>query len=111
MSKLRWVSWYQPSGDYRPIDYPPPMPILAWWCTGSSEEAWTLCAIVAADDAESAMVAVTSPGAWPDAGRERFNEDLDIDLSKPLPMGDRFPVSEWMRQRFDSVLKGAPDGR
>jgi len=97
-SKTRyWVSWYQPTEDYRPLSDPPNQNILGWWCSGSrlSDDARTLCAVVLAVDEEHAKTAVTVD--WPEAVQWRFVEEKSIDF---VP-GDRFPIGDgWERQRL-----------
>lgn len=85
-----WVSWYQPTKDYRPLTYPPNEAILGWWCSGAS----TLCALVSASDKVEAGAAITKD--WPEAKEWRFVYEKG---DKWLP-GDRFPLKDWMRDRF-----------
>jgi hypothetical protein len=46
---LYWISWVQPTNDYRPLAYPPHEAILGWWCSGYAEDGATLCAMVTAE--------------------------------------------------------------
>lgn len=82
---LWWLSWCQPGDDWSPIDWPPPAPILAVWCTGYGDDYATVVALVRAETPDAARAAVRLPGAWPDAGDERFCEPK---LKEP---GTRFP--------------------
>lgn len=106
--KRFWISWYQPTEDYRPLTDPPNAAILGWWCSGYGESAeirklWgltprqtsaTLCALVNADSRESAENAVHID--WPEATEWRFCYERECDF---LP-GDRFPLSDWVRDRL-----------
>jgi len=98
--KATRLSWYQPSDDHRPMTFPPPEPVIAWWCSGVSEQGATLIAIVRGQCELDAWVAIRNQQAWPDAGAERFVQYIDIDTTKPEPFGDRFPLSDWMRTRL-----------
>lgn len=97
-----WMSWYQPGDDVRPVKCPPPEGILGWWHTGNGNEGETLCAMVTAEDEDGAWSLIRSLGAWPDAGRERFCERA----TTPNP-SDRFPLSAWMKPRFEAAKEKA----
>ena len=91
--KRWWISWHQPTEDYRPLRYPPHNPVMGWWCSGHADVA-ILCAVVLAEDETEARANIIAE--WPEAERWRFCEE------KPdgwVP-GDRFPVSGWMAERF-----------
>jgi len=92
-----WMSWFVSEEDYRPLTYPPNAAILGWWCTGtSSDDRATLCGLVDATTEEEARAAVLRD--WP--GIEwRFIEPQDADY---VIMSDRFPLSDWMKQRMFS---------
>ena len=95
--KRFWISWYQPTEDYRPLADPPNAAVLGWWCSGyrCSDEAATLCALVAAEDERRAEAAVKVD--WPEAEEWRFCEERADDW-RPT---DRFPIeSEWARERI-----------
>lgn len=92
-----WLSWYQPLGDHRPITFPPPEPILGWWCSGETVDAWTLCAAVDAESEEKAWEIIRQKDAWPDAGEVRISSVRE----KNWVPGDRFPLSDWMKPRFE----------
>mgnify|MGYP006921408983 CR=1 FL=1 len=95
-----WISWYQPTGDHRPLAYPPHRSILGWWCTGfASEGVATICALVEAADEDTAKAAVRVD--WPEAERWRFCEEHDGSA-----LGTRFPLSDWMRERIGTSAKG-----
>lgn len=94
-SQLFWMSWWQPGDDYRPVAWPPPEAVLAYWCTGyrggdGTDEA-AVVALVRAEDADAAWAAIRTEGAWADAGEERFCEPRD----GSQPPGDRFPTPKW----------------
>ena len=98
-----WISWYQPTGDHRPLAYPPHRSILGWWCTGFADEGTaTLCALVDATNEDDAKAAVIKE--WPEAERWRFCNEHDGDL------GDRFPLSDWMRERMTDPQDGGAKG-
>lgn len=85
-----WISWYQPTEDYRPVYDPAkesePLNHL-YWCSGQrgSDDAWTLCAVVDASTDEEARRIVQR--YWPEAHEWRFCE---LKASDWMP-GDRFP--------------------
>lgn len=103
-----WVSWVQPSDDYRPLGYPPINQILGWWCSGyNSDENAILCACVIGegetidDQTRHAIAAIERE--WPEAvsAKEnkngwRFFEPREADWQP----SDRFPLSDWMIERF-----------
>ena len=91
-----WLSWYEESEDYRPLTFPPNEAILGWWCSGyCSDDSSTIVALVEAGSEEAAWKAVRLD--WPEAVRERFCEAREDSY---LP-GDRFPLSDWMKERID----------
>lgn len=93
--KRFWISWYQPTGDYRPLTDPPHPQVLGWWCSGfNSNEDATLCAVVEAADEDDAKLYVRV--SWPEAVNWRFCEEKAADF---VP-GRRFPLSGWMCERF-----------
>lgn len=90
-----WVSWYQPTEDYRPLRYPPGDAILGWWCSGQrlADDAWTIVAhVCAANEGEAQATVLTD---WPEATEWRF-----CDPGPPKPPGDRFPLNDWMKARY-----------
>lgn len=98
-----WMSWYQPGPDERPVTYPPPKPILGWWTSGETEEVFTICAVVEANSEADAWGEVENIDAWPDRGEKRFCKIHDGVL------GDRFPLSDWMKPRFATPNRKAPN--
>jgi hypothetical protein len=92
---LFWISWYQPTEDYRPLGYPPNAAILGWWCTGTrtSDDASTICALVRAEDEAAAQSAVIID--WPEAIDWRFCE-----LRHDWQSSARFPLTDWMVERM-----------
>lgn len=95
-----WLSWEQPSEDYRPISYPPNEAILGWWCTGlvgtikPLGSLATLSALVAAETEELAWAAVKQD--WPDMGDRRFS----VERSGEWIPTDRFALQSWMISRL-----------
>lgn len=89
---MKWISWYQPTDDHRPITYPPNVAILAWWCTGYSEKGSTLCALVDSQSEDDARMKLLKD--WPEIEEWRFCEDRD---SKSFT--SRFPLKDWMIER------------
>jgi hypothetical protein len=101
---FQWISWWQPAGDYRPLSYPPNAAILGWWCTGSNERnGSSICALVKADTEDAAKAAVSID--WPEAESWRFCEPRES-----AKLSDRFPLGDWMVQRFDDAKAQAPGG-
>lgn len=101
-----WVSWYQPTDDFRPLTYPPNEAILGWWCTGfRCDDAATICALVEIknnkydiNEIEEAVDEAILED-WPEAELGRFCEPVEDDW---LP-GDRFQIDdddEWIRERL-----------
>jgi hypothetical protein len=92
--KRYWISWEQLSEDYRPLTDPPmPESIKAWWCSGHSQDAAMICAIV---DALSEADAWEAPDGK-EVGTLRFCEEKTLDW---LP-NDRFPITkDWQRERL-----------
>ena len=90
-----WLSWVQPTEDYRPLTYPPNAAILGWWCSGyDNGDRATLGALVEARSERDAKRAVHQD--WPEATGWRFVEERPSDW---LP-GDRFPLDPWMQERL-----------
>lgn len=86
---MKWISWFQPTEDYRPVNYPPTEKILAWWCTGHGENGTTLVALVDVEDQEHQVKL-----NWPEVENWRFCEDKETKV-----FGSRFPVEGWMIER------------
>ena len=93
--KIYWVSWYQPTEDHRPLTFPPVQGILGWWCTGSSDNGSTLCALVVEKSEEDAKIRINMD--WPEAVNWRF-----VDEKEDTHLNDRFPLSEWMQSRVNT---------
>jgi len=99
--KLWWVSWNQAADpergiDSRPVKWPPPEPVLAFWETGigdalAADESYsTVVALVRASnesEAEAVVVVAWSPGV----AKMRFNREY----AEGQPPGDRFPAPAW----------------
>lgn len=101
MNKYKWISWHQPTGDYRPLSHPPAEALKAWWCSGTRGDgvAVLVAAVAASSKAEAEAVVLKE---WPEATDWRFCEDR-----RDLVFGDRFPVSDWMRDRGCSNVNDA----
>lgn len=88
-----WISWYQPTDDYRPV-YDPAKesePLgHAYWCSGQrcSDDAWTMCAMVDAEDESAAEEVIQK--YWPEAKEWRFCEEKPASWTP----GDRFPMKK-----------------
>lgn len=98
-----WISWVQPTEDWRPLTDPPQNQIVGWWCSGyDPEDRATLCALVSAstlDDAKNAL-RVSWPEVPPNKGDWRFAEERE---PKYLP-GDRFPLEKsWEKERHEAL--------
>lgn len=97
---LRWVSWNQHGDDdhepdCRPVAWPPPKEILAFWETGfgGGDGPDAFCTVVALVDVtdEAAAIAVIEKAWFPGIGEWRFNREY----GKPTPPNDRFPPPKW----------------
>lgn len=112
--KKFWVSWIQPTEDFRPINYPPNEQILGWWCSGyDSSDNPIICACVVGigetigDRMRSATDAIDIE--WPEStsseenstGWRFFDEKAD-----DFRTSDRFPLSDWMKERFSQFSMG-----
>lgn len=94
-----WVSWIESEEDFRPLTYPPNEAIIGWWCSGYTEKnEATLCACVDAENQTAALEAIDRD--WPGKKVWRF---LEFRPSDWVP-GDRFPLSDWMSERFKVSL-------
>jgi hypothetical protein len=91
MSKYKWISWFQPGDDHRPINFPPDKRVLGWWKTGerSYDSASTLVSLVLAKTEEEALSILKID--WPEVDEVRFCEDKN-----DTKLSDRFPIKEWM---------------
>lgn len=96
-----WISFIQPTEDYRPMTHPPNEQILGWWCSGyDSDDNPVLCALVRASSDLAAKLAIAKD--WPEAMGWRFcNEKPDGWLP-----GDRFPLADWMQARIGGGDRG-----
>ena len=94
-----WVSWVDSPEDYRPLTFPPNKAILGWWCSGEDLDGnANICALVQARHEADARDAILQE--WPEAlerGDWRFFERVEDNW---IP-GDRFPLSDWMRERVE----------
>lgn len=84
-----WISWYQPTEDYRPVKWPLPPEIPGFWCSGyGADDAATLCAVVDAPTEASAKRIIQAKRNWPETHRWRFCEGKEPGW---MPPPDRFP--------------------
>lgn len=106
MSEHRfWISWRQPTEDWRPLNYPPNAQVLGCWCsgqslripTGESGGYWTICALVEAENELAAKVVVCID--WPEAEAWRFCNPVD----QAWRPGDRFLIEpgSWCAERIE----------
>ena len=92
--KYWWVSWYQPTEDYRPLTFPPVPELLGYWCSGSTYEdppRHTLCAAVLGDSEAEAKANINK--YWPEATDWRFCEKCEYEIDGWW--SDRFPLPDW----------------
>lgn len=97
MSKRFWVSWIEKGTDFRPVTFPPRLPILGWWCSGyDGDDNAIICAAVEAESHAAAESGIRQD--WPGAGLEgwRFFGEQRPNWTP----GDRFPLEDWMKERF-----------
>jgi hypothetical protein len=94
--KRFWISWVQGTDDYRPVGYPPNRAVLGWWCTGTTEDGYVLCAAVEAVSPSDAVSKVLID--WPEISGDnlRFCDEKE---SSWVPSG-RFVMDGWMKERF-----------
>ena len=85
---IYWISWLQPTIDYRPLAFPPNDDILGYWCTESTSNVFTLYAYVVAGDEEGARAKILKD--WPEAKDWRICEPQDIVVDS-----DHFPLNDW----------------
>ncbi len=93
-----WVSWEQPTKDFRPLNDPPTDAILGWWCSGyDANDTPILCAAIQGVGVLDAIVQIAKE--WPESphwedGFRFFDEKPDSWMPS-----NRFPLSDWMRER------------
>jgi hypothetical protein len=91
-----WISWYQNTEDYRPLNSPPNEQILGWWNTGvNGDDLNIICALVSAESEAAATEAILKE--WPEATEYKWRF---FDEKLYTPMEDRFPREEWMVERI-----------
>lgn len=100
MSERRyWLSWPQPTEDFRPLTDPPDIAVKGWWCSGyDSEDRATLCALVDSYSLSAAKGAVRR--SWPEAPSRRVEWRIESEREADWLPGDRFPLSPWMKRRL-----------
>ena len=93
--QLFWVSWFQPTKDYRPLTFPPNENILGWWCSGErSDGQSSLCALVNDYSEDEAKNSIHKD--WPEADEWRFCKEKDS-----TKLSDRFPLNDWQEKRIN----------
>lgn len=97
---VQWISWEQTNPERsvdgigavgcRPITWPPPVAVLAFWESGFGDNCSLVVALVVADTEAEAQKVVR--GAWePGVSAWRFCRKHDM----RKPPGDRFPAPQW----------------
>lgn len=96
-----WLSWVQPTEDYRPLTDPPHEAIIGWWNSGYTAKGYsTLCALVDAESMAEAKKAIRV--SWPEAPGVRGNWRIDDERAADWLPNDRFPLDkDWMRKRAE----------
>jgi hypothetical protein len=94
--KRFWLSWYEPSEDWRPVHFPPNENILGCWCSELSDIGPTVVAFVESKNEQEAWDSIDKE--FPREGPRdiRFCEERDFSF---LP-NDRFPLDPWMENRI-----------
>jgi N6-adenosine-specific RNA methylase IME4 len=95
-----WIGWREPlddTGDYRPLAWPLPPTIAAYWCSGEAGDGSyaSLCAVVDALTIEKAKAEISRiwrPQGW------RFADGKDLTWR---PDGSRFPWPAWEERGSD----------
>ena len=92
-----FISWYQSTGDVRPLTFPPNEQILGWWKTGERyDDVAVLVARVEADSLENAYSAILRD--WPEATEEPWR--ISDEMQPHHVLSDRFPLADWMKERL-----------
>ena len=102
----KWISWFQPTDDHRPLTFPPNKHILGWWCTGTRgvDAASTMVAMVNVKSDSEAKDAIKVD--WPEANEWRFCE-----TKFNLALSDRFPLDGWAKERFENLTEQTNEQR
>jgi len=97
-----WLSWPQPTEDFRPLTDPPDAAVIGWWCSGyDSEDRATLCALVESHSLTAAKAAIRR--SWPEAPSQKQTWRIEEERERGWLPGDRFPLSRWMAKRAGLV--------
>lgn len=97
MSKKRfWVSWICTEEDHRPMSYPPGEGVLGWWCSGYDGDGnSSMVALLEAENTDECRTIIEKD--WPEF------KGLPWRFIENRPEGwlpnDRFPLSDWMKER------------
>ena len=97
--KLFWISWVQPSKDYRPLSFPPTERVLGYWCTGYTDAGATLCAAVEANSKEELEGIVKTD--WPEFQAFRFVQERRF-----WTTNERFFPEGWAKERLQKWEPG-----
>ena len=97
-----WLSWPQPTEDFRPLTDPPrPAGILGWWCSGyDADDVALLCALVEASNLSAAKAAIRQ--SWPEAPGKRQVWRIEQEHDATFRPGSRFPINGWSAARVNA---------
>ncbi len=113
MKKARrfWLSWSQPTNDFRPLTDPPEPGVLGWWCSGYDASNYaTLCALVEASTIQGAKAIVRR--SWPEAPPKAEAWRIEDERLPDWLPGDRFPIDKgWMQERIEKAQQGQKETR
>jgi hypothetical protein len=86
-----WLSWPQPTPDFRPLTDPPDSRVIGWWCSGyDCHDTAILCALVCAANLGEAKSAVRV--SWPEAPSRGQSWRIEDEHAPDWVPGDRFPM-------------------
>jgi hypothetical protein len=106
-----WISWVQPTEDYRPLSDPPKnQAVIGWWVSGyDSQDHACICALVTASSDTDAMSVVATD--WPESKSAAWR--FCHERTPPYIPGDRFTFARWMvdRERSDREARQADGGK
>jgi hypothetical protein len=83
-----WLSWEQPTIDFRPIWNPPKLPVLGWWCSGytANDNAIIYAAVDAVSEEEAWRI---MKDYWPEVSPGLYRFIVEQREPNWVP-GDRF---------------------
>lgn len=104
-TKRFWLSWVQPTEDFRPLTDPPDAGVIGWWCSGyDGDDRALLCALVRALNLSAAKSCILR--SWPEAPARRTEWRIEEERASDWLPSNRFPLSPWMKRRLK--LAGTP---